>query len=80
LANTTALHVVEIWTCAPVIARALVLSEKTVKIHVSSILAKLGRDAPAAGDNLRALTGERISDGEADALACSNDDGDISVS
>jgi hypothetical protein len=36
-----------------VIARALVLSEKTVKTHVSSILAKLGSDAPAAGDNLR---------------------------
>jgi Bacterial regulatory proteins, luxR family len=65
------------WTCAPVTARALVLSEKTVKTHVSSILAKLGSDAPAAGDNLRAFTGERISDGEADALACSSDDGDI---
>jgi hypothetical protein len=48
----------------------LVLSEKTVKTHVSSILAKLGSDAPAAGGNLRAFTGERISDGEADALAC----------
>jgi hypothetical protein len=60
-----------------VIARALVLSEKTVKTHVSSILAKLGSDAPAAGDNLHAFTGERISDGEADALACSSDDGDI---
>ena len=54
------------WTCAPVIARALVLSEKTVKTHVSSILAKLGSDASAAGDNPRALTGERISDSEAD--------------
>jgi hypothetical protein len=61
------------WTCAPVIARALVLSEKTAKTHVSSILARLGSDALAAGDNLRAFTGERISDGEADALACSSE-------
>ena len=55
------------------IARALVLSEKTVKTHVSSILVTLGGDALAAGDNLRAFTGERISNGEADALACSSD-------
>lgn len=41
------------------IARALVLSEKTVKTHVSSRLAKLGSDAPAAGDNLRAFACER---------------------
>jgi hypothetical protein len=54
-----------LWTCAPVIARALVLSERTVKTHVSSIPAKLGSDAPAAGDNLPAFTGELISDGEA---------------
>ena len=58
------------WTRAPVIARAPVLSEKTIKTHVWSILAKLGSDALAAGDNLRAFTGERISDGEAVALAC----------
>ena len=50
------------WTCAPVIARALVLSEKTFKTHASSILAKLGSDAAAAGDKLRAFTGERISE------------------
>ena len=61
------------WTCAPVTGRALVLSEKSVKTHVSSILAKLATDAPAAGDSLRALTGERISDEVADALAWSSE-------
>jgi hypothetical protein len=33
-----------------------------------------------AGDGLRAFTGERISDGEAEALACPSGDGDIALS
>jgi hypothetical protein len=68
LGNTTAPHVVEILVLCARDCSAHVLSENIVKTHVSSILAKLGSDAAAAGDNLRAFTGERISDGGADAL------------